>query len=56
MRRDLKYKATAMEVLHFEGIKNGRKVVGVELDVDDGTDDGFYRAKGTFGFSCICAG
>jgi len=26
--------------LHVEGIENRRKVIGVEVDVDDGTDDG----------------
>lgn len=33
-----------MEVLNMEGVQDGRKVVGIELDVNDGTNDGLDRA------------
>ena len=44
-----------MEVLDFKGVENRRKVVRLELDVNDGTNDGFYGADSTFSFGCICA-
>lgn len=55
MRSDLEDKTTTTEVLNLQGVKNWRKVVGVELNVDDGTNDGFYRANRAFCFSCIGA-
>ena len=56
MGRDLKDETASMKVLNLQCIENRRKVVGIKLDINDGTDDGFYGANSTFGFSCICAG
>lgn len=49
--RDLQNEATTVEILDFEGVKDGREVVGVELDIDDGTNDGFYVTN-----SALCLG
>ena len=45
-----------MEVLHFKCVKDGGKVFGVELHVDDGTNDGFHSANLALYFRCIGAG
>lgn len=42
VRRDLKNETTTVEVLNLESIEDGREVVGIELDVYDGTNDGFH--------------
>jgi hypothetical protein len=39
---DLKNETTTMEILNLQGIKNGGKVVSLELDVDNCTNNGFY--------------
>lgn len=56
MRRDLENETTSMEVLHLQGIEDRREIVRVKLDINDSTNDGFYRADGTLCFSCIGAG
>lgn len=55
MRCDLQDETTAAEVLNLEGIQDGGEVVSVELDVNNGTNDSFYRPNGTLCFSCIGA-
>jgi hypothetical protein len=55
MGRDLEDEATTVEILDLKGIEDGRKVVGVELDINNGTNDGFYMTEGALGLSCICA-
>jgi len=40
MGRDLENETTTGEVLDLEGVEDGGKVVGFELHVDDGTNDG----------------
>lgn len=52
---DLKDEATAMEVLDLKGVEDGREVVGVELNVDDGTNNGFHGSD-VLGLSRIAAG
>lgn len=42
--RDFEDEPAAREVLDLEGVQNGGEVLCLELDVDDSTDDGFYRA------------
>ena len=41
---DLEDETTTVEVNDLESVENGGKVLGLELDVDDGTDDGLYVA------------
>ena len=41
---DLEDETTTVEVDDLEGVEDGGKVFGLELDVDDGTDDGLYVA------------
>jgi hypothetical protein len=41
------------KILNFECIQDGRKIIGVELNVDDRTNDGFYVASGRLGISRI---
>ncbi len=53
MRRDLEDKATTMEILHLQGVENGRQVISVKLNVDDSTDDGFHRPDGTLGLGSV---
>lgn len=55
MGRDFQNEATTLEVLDLEGIEDGREVVGVELDIDDGTNDRFYMADGALCLSRIGA-
>jgi peptide chain release factor 1 len=42
MGRNLKDEATTMEILDLKGVEDGGKVFGVELHVDDGTNDSFH--------------
>ena len=44
MRGDLEDKTATVEVLNLKGVEDRREVLGVELDINDSTDDGFYRA------------
>jgi hypothetical protein len=53
--RNLQDETTTTKILHLQGIKNGRKVVGVKFYIHNGTNDGFYGANCTFRFSCIGA-
>ena len=41
---DLEDKTTTVEVNDLEGVKDRREGLGLELHVDDGTDDGLYVA------------
>jgi hypothetical protein len=41
-----------VKVLNFKCIQNGREIVSFELDIDYGTNDGFYGANGTLSFRC----
>ena len=56
MRGNLEDEATATKVLNLQGVKDRREVVCLKLDIDNGTNDGFYRTNGTLGFSCVGAG
>jgi peptide chain release factor 1 len=42
--RDLENEPAAREILDLEGVQNGGEILCLELDVNDSTDDGFYRA------------
>jgi len=42
MSSDLENETATLEVLNLESVQDWREVVGVELHVDDGTDDSFY--------------
>jgi hypothetical protein len=42
-----------MEVLDLECVENGRKVLGVELNVNDGTNDGFDLASDLLRFCSV---
>ena len=53
--RDLEDETTTAEILYLQGIENGRKVVGVKLNIDNSTNNGFYGADCAFCFSCIGA-
>ena len=55
MGGDLEHETAAMEILDLEGVEDGGEVVGLELDVDHGADDGLDRAYGTLGLGCIGA-
>ena len=45
MGGDLEDKTTTMEVLNLKSVQNRRKVLALELDVDNSTDDLLYGAK-----------
>ena len=47
---DLEDETTTVEVNDLESVENGGEVLGLELDVDDGTDDGFDRPNLGLGF------
>lgn len=40
MRGDFENETATAEILNLQGVKNGWEIVGLELDVDDGTNDG----------------
>jgi hypothetical protein len=42
MGRDFKDKTAAAEVHDFECVEDRREVVGVKLNIDYSTNDGFY--------------
>lgn len=42
MGRDFENETTAMEILDLERVENRGEVVGIELDVDNCTNDSFY--------------
>jgi len=50
---DFKDETTAAEVHDLEGVEDWREVIGVKLNIDDGTNDGFYRANGSLGLCGI---
>lgn len=52
---DLEDETATVEVLDFESIENRRKVLSLELDVDDGTNNCF-DVSDRRSFSCIRAG
>jgi len=52
---DFKDKTATAKIHDLEGVEDRREVVGVELDIDDGTNDGFYRANGSLGLCRIGA-
>jgi len=52
---DFEDETAAVEVLDFEGIENWGQVFGVELDVDDGADDGLDGSYLGLGLSSIRA-
>jgi len=43
-----------VEVLDFKGIENGWKSIALELNVDNGTNDGFHGPKRSLRFRCVC--
>jgi hypothetical protein len=53
MGGNLKDKTTTLEVLNLESIQNWWQVVGVELNVNDGTNDSFHLACCGRGFGGI---
>ena len=42
--RDLEHKTTTMEVNNLQRVENGREGLSLELDINDGTNDGLYVA------------
>jgi peptide chain release factor 1 len=42
MGSDFKDKTATAEIHDLEGVEDRREVVGVKLDIDNGTNDGFY--------------
>jgi hypothetical protein len=55
MWRNLKNKTITVETLDLEGIEDGREIVSLKLNVDDGTNDRFHGTNGSLGFCCISA-
>jgi len=55
MGGDLEDETTAGEVLDFEGVQDGGKAVAVELNVDDGTNDGLDTSNIGLGLGGIGA-
>jgi hypothetical protein len=55
VRRDLEHEAAAVEVLDLERVQDGRQVLRVELDVDDGTNDRLDRAGDALGLGRVGA-
>jgi hypothetical protein len=53
---DLKHEAATVEVLDLKGVENLGKLLRVELDVDDGTNDGLDRAGDALSLSRVGAG
>ena len=51
--RDLEDETTTVEVNDLERVENGRKVLRLELHVDDGTDDGLYGTGRSRGLSRV---
>ena len=56
MGSDLQNKTTTLEVNDLERVENGREVLSLELDIDDGTNDGLDRANVGLGLSRVGAG
>ena len=54
--RDLEDETAAMEVLDLERVENGREVLRLELNIDDGTNDSLDLADGGLGLSRVGAG
>ena len=52
---NLEHKTAAMEVLYLEGVENGGKVLGLELNVDDGTNDGLDCSGVGLSLGRVCA-
>lgn len=52
---NFKNETTAGEILNFQGIENGRKVLSLKLNVYNSTNDRLDRTYCTFSFSGICA-
>lgn len=44
MGGDFEDETTAGKVLHLKGVEDGGQVLRLELNVDDGTDDGLDRS------------
>lgn len=55
VRSDLEDETATVEVLDLERVQDGGERVGIELDVDDGTNDGLDDT-GCLGLSSIAAG
>ena len=53
---DLEDETSAVVVLDLERIENGREVLSLELDVDDGTNDGLDSADVGLGLGRVGAG
>ena len=53
VRGNLEDEATAVEVLDLERVENGRQVVRLELDVDDGTNDRLDRTNDRLGLGRV---
>lgn len=55
VRGNFKNETTAGEILDFQGIENGRKVLSLKLNVYNSTDDRLDRTYCTFSFGGIRA-
>lgn len=55
VRRDLEDETTTVEILDLKGVEDRGKVVGVELNVDDGTNDGLHRTNSGLRLGCVRA-
>jgi hypothetical protein len=56
MSSHLKNQTTAMEVLNLERVENGGKGLGIELHINDGTNDCLDLADGSLGLGRVGAG
>lgn len=52
MHRDFENESV-LESLDFEGVENGREVLSVELNIDDGTNNGFDGSDGSSDFGSV---
>jgi hypothetical protein len=43
-----------VEVLNLEGIEDRWKSIGLELNIDDSTNDGFHSPRWSLRFRCVC--
>jgi hypothetical protein len=48
VRSNLENETTTVEDLDFEGVENGGKCVSLELNINDGTNDGLDGSDGCF--------
>jgi hypothetical protein len=48
---DFEDKTTTVEILNLESVEDGRKILSVELNIDDSTNNGLNRA-----YLALCLG